>query len=134
MNENIDYKFEKVMVIDDTAEDTYITSYVIKKSNYSREILKFDLATEALEYLQLNINNPSLLPEAIFVDIYMPLMTGFEFLDEYEKLPEDYKSKCTVFVISSSFDERDINRARSNKNVKAYIEKPLRRDFLGGMK
>lgn len=134
MSENIEYKFERVMVIDDTAEDTYITSYVITKTNYSREILKFDLATEALEYLQLNINNPSLLPEAVFVDIYMPLMTGFEFLDEFEKLPEEYKSKCTVFVISSSFDERDINRARSNKNVKAYIEKPLRRDFLEGMK
>jgi response regulator RpfG family c-di-GMP phosphodiesterase len=134
VSENIEYKFERVMVIDDTAEDTYITSYVITKTNYSREILKFDLATEALEYLQLNINNPSLLPEAVFVDIYMPLMTGFEFLDEFEKLPEEYKSKCTVFVISSSFDERDINRARSNKNVKAYIEKPLRRDFLEGMK
>lgn len=132
MSENIQYKFDKVMVIDDTPEDIYITSYVIEKTNYSREVIKFDLATEALEYLQTNINNTSLLPQAIFVDIFMPLMTGFEFLDEYEKLPEDYKSNCKVYVISSSFDERDINRARSNKNVKAYIEKPLRREFLEG--
>ncbi len=132
MSENIQHKFDKVMVIDDTPEDIYITSYVIAKTNYGKEILKFDLATEALDYLQANINNPSLLPQAIFVDIFMPLMTGFEFLDEYEKLPDEYKSNCTVYVISSSFDERDINRARSNKNVRAYIEKPLRREFLEG--
>jgi CheY-like chemotaxis protein len=130
VSENIQYKFDKVMVIDDTPEDLYITSYVIEKTNYSKEILKFDLATEALEYLQANIHNTSLLPQVIFVDIFMPLMTGFEFLDEYEKLPSYYTSNCTVYVISSSFDERDINRARNNKNVKAYIEKPLRKEFL----
>jgi len=132
MSENIQYKFDKVMVIDDTPEDIYITSYVIAKTNYGKEILKFDLATEALEFLQTNINNTSLLPQVIFVDIFMPIMNGFEFLDEYEKLPDNYKSNCSVYVISSSFDERDINRARNNINVKAYIEKPLRREFLEG--
>lgn len=132
MSENTQYKFDKVMVIDDTPEDLYITSYVIEKTNYSREILKFDIATEALEYLNNNINNTALLPQAIFVDIFMPIMNGFEFLDEYDNLPESFKSNCAVYVISSSFDERDINRARNNKNVKAYIEKPLRKDFLEG--
>jgi response regulator RpfG family c-di-GMP phosphodiesterase len=133
MNNESQFKFDRVMIIDDTQEDLYITSHVITRSCYGRDVIKFDLATDALKYLIENNSNTSLLPQAMFVDIFMPIMNGFEFLEEYEILQEKYNFNCEVYVLSSSFDSRDINKAKSYKNVKNFIEKPLRKEALLAM-
>lgn len=123
-------KFKTVMMIDDNSIDLYITSRLIRKHNFGNEVLEYTDAREALKYLQDNINNINLLPEVIFVDIYMPLMSGFEFMEEYDKLPVTLKNYCKAYIISSSFDKREIARAENNKNVIAFQEKPVTVDFL----
>ena len=71
-----------------------------------------------------------MLPQVIFVDIYMPLMSGFEFLDAYEKLPLDLKNNCRTYIISSTIDDDDIVRARRDKNVISFQVKPINKEFL----
>lgn len=123
-------KFDRVMIIDDTEVDTYITSRIIANNKFGEKILKFSEAMLALKYLKDNQENMLLLPDVIFVDIYMPVMTGFEFMDAYDKLPVALKKHCKAYIISSTSDIRDIMRAQEDKNVVAFQEKPITNEFL----
>ena len=123
-------KFESVMIIDDNAIDLYISSRLIIKNYFGKKVLEYSDANEALKYLQDNQQNISVLPQVIFVDIYMPLMSGFEFLEAYDKLPSDLKNYCKVYIISSTIDNDDILRARRDKNVISFQVKPINKEFL----
>ncbi len=126
-------KFENVMVIDDNEIDLYIVSRIISINNFSKNTLSYSYAKEALNYLQENQGNISLLPQVIFVDIFMPMMSGFEFMEAFDKLPATVKNYCKVFVISSSNNEDDINRAHRDKNIVNFQEKPIQKDFLASI-
>ena len=130
MKEEIPIRFERVMIIDDNLIDLYISSRMITKNNFGKKVLQYTSAIEALKYLQENQDNNSQLPEVIFVDIYMPGMSGFEFMKEYDKLSTPLKDLCKVFIISSSLDEQDLNCANNDKNIVAMKEKPITKEFL----
>ncbi len=130
MEEKKQPKFETVMMIDDSSIDLYITSRLIRKNNFGQEVLQFSTAREALQYLQENQKNIEKLPKVIFVDIYMPLMSGFEFMEEYDKLSATLKNYCKAYIISSSVDDKEVILARKNKNVVAFQEKPITLKFL----
>jgi CheY-like chemotaxis protein len=123
-------KFETVMIIDDNAIDLYVCSRMTTKNNFGKRVLEYSVATEALHYLQDNQDNFSELPQIIFVDIYMPLMSGFEFMKEYDKLPPALKNHCKVYIISSTIDNEDIVKSHSDKNVVSFQVKPITKDFL----
>ena len=123
-------KFETVMIIDDNSIDLYITTRMIEKNNFGKKVLKYSAANEALKYLQDNQEDVSVLPQVIFVDIYMPLMSGFEFLHAYDKLPTALKNHCRAYVISSTIDDDDIARARGDNNVVSFKVKPVTKEFL----
>ncbi len=126
--------FESVMIIDDNLIDLYIVSRMITKNNFGKKVLQYSSAMEALNYLQNNQENMHLLPAVIFVDIYMPGMSGFEFMAEYDKLPGALKNHCRVFIISSSIDEQDVAKAKRDKNIVAMEEKPITKEFLNELK
>jgi CheY-like chemotaxis protein len=81
---------------------------------------------EGIEHLKLALNNPDKLPDVIFLDINMPLMDGWQFLDEYVQLAKD--RNIAIFMVSSSVDEADIKRAKEYEVVKDYIIKPIGRE------
>jgi len=132
MKEEIPTKFENVMVIDDNRIDLYIASRMITKNNFGKEVMQYSSAIEALKYLQENQMNIPQLPDVIFLDIYMPGMSGFEFMKDYANLSTPLKNFCKVFIISSSLDEQDITRANNDKNIVAMKEKPITKEFLKG--
>jgi len=132
MKEEIPAKFENVMVIDDNRIDLYIASRMITKNNFGKEVMQYSSAIEALKYLQENQMNIPQLPDVIFLDIYMPGMSGFEFMKEYVKLSTPLKNFSKVFIISSSLDEQDITRANNDQNIVAMKEKPITKEFLKG--
>ena len=123
-------KFETVMIIDDNIIDLYISSRMITKNNFGKKVLQYSAAEEALKYLKENQDNIPELPQIIFVDIYMPIMSGFEFLEAYDKLPLTLKDRCKVYIISSTIDNEDIARAKSDKNVVLFQVKPINKEFL----
>jgi CheY-like chemotaxis protein len=123
-------KFEKVMIIDDNTTDLYVCSRMITKNNFGEKVLKYSVATDALKYLQDNQDHFSELPQIIFVDIYMPIMSGFEFMEAYNKLSAKLKNHCKVYIISSTIDSEDIVRSRTDINVVSFQVKPITKEFL----
>ena len=90
-------------------------------------------AKGALEFLK-NIEKLSTngvgLPEVIFLDIDMPLMDGFQFLDEFDKMSEYIKNNCSIIMLTSSINPQDLSKAKKSHYVKKYINKPLTQDAL----
>jgi len=123
-------KYDTVMIIDDNNIDLYVASRVIQKTGFAENVLRYTSAREALQYLKEHSDTIPALPEVIFVDIYMPDMSGFEFMAAYDGLAPQLKKHCHAYIISSSLDENDIARAHKDKNVVAFHEKPITAEFL----
>ncbi|MGO4819083.1 response regulator [Flavobacterium sp. W22_SRS_FP1] len=125
-------KFKKVIIIDDDLFEHYVYSRVIVNNNFSEITVAFSLASDALTYLQEN-HNMSELPQIIFLDLYMPYLSGFEFLEAYNKLPEAVKEKSKVFIVSSTISNEDITRVCNDPNVVSFQQKPITKEFLDGI-
>jgi CheY-like chemotaxis protein len=116
---------KKVIVIDDNEIDRYIAETVIVKNSFSEKVISVESAKEALKYLVSFENTPEELPDLIFLDINMPEMTGFDFLDEYEKLSENIKKNCIIMMLTTSINQEDRTQAEACKYVYGFMNKPL---------
>jgi len=122
--------FGTVMIIDDNNIDLYVTSRMMTKNSFGENILEYSYAQEALQYLIDHENDFQRLPEVILVDIYMPMMSGFEFMEHYDKLNAEFKRRCKVYIVSSTIDQTDINRTKTDPNISGFQEKPVTKEFL----
>ena len=119
-----------VMLIDEDQIDNIINQKIIESNQFAEKIQVFQTGQRALDYLAENFQDETKLPDLIFLDINMPIMDGFQFLEEFEKLQEPVLDKCKIIMLSSSISPRDIDRAASNKFVKKYLNKPLNSRYL----
>lgn len=123
-------KRKHILLIDDNEIDNYVTNYIVTKSQLAEKITTKNSAIVALEYLKSLEENTTDFPELIFLDIKMPIMDGFGFLDELIKLSSIIEKKCVVIMLSSSNDQNDIDRAMQYSIVKKFFTKPLRLEAL----
>ncbi|SFI50638.1 response regulator [Halpernia frigidisoli] len=122
--------FNKVMIIDDNALDLYIAAKLITNNNFSKCVLEYNSASAALEFLAENQEKRDLLPQIIFVDIYMPLMDGFEFLENYKLLSPSLTDHCKIIMVSSTIDDRDIFMAKNDHSISLFAVKPITRSVF----
>lgn len=113
------------MLIDDNPDDNFIHERVINRTERVNKIVVMESAEEALSYLKINEKNLDKNPNMIFLDINMPGMNGWEFLEEYEKLNVKRKAKMVVVMLSTSFNPADQEKARAIKANKGFVTKPL---------
>jgi len=126
-----------VMLIDDNEIDNLINQKMIEAASIAEHIYIHTGARSAIEFLRnlekLDKETKNVMPEVIFLDIDMPLMDGFQFLDEFEKLTEETKKKCKVVMLTSSINPQDVNKSKRYSYVKKYINKPLSQDNLANL-
>lgn len=113
------------MLIDDNIIDLKINSKIILLSKLFDDIIQFQSGEDALSYFSKHLHQPELLPDLILLDIQMPEMDGFEFLDNYKKFPAAVKDKSLIAMLSSTLDFGDIKKAEANSNVIKLLKKPL---------
>ena len=126
-------KYRTVMLIDDNEIDNLINQKMIEAASIADNIYTHTGAKSAIEFLRnmekLDVAD-KVLPDVIFLDIDMPLMDGFQFLDEFEKLTTMAKKKCKIVMLTSSINPQDFNRSKKYENVKLYLNKPLSHDSI----
>jgi len=115
-----------ILLVDDDEINNFISIKLIKKAIADANItacLNGRFAIDELSRIQKA--NPANLPDFILLDINMPIMNGWEFLDEYKRLHIDPAGKSKIYIISSSVFSNDISKARSYPLVKNFVSKPL---------
>jgi CheY-like chemotaxis protein len=130
VNPQTGYKFNHVMLIDDNEIDNLINSRIMTAHNFASSVDVKTSTESALESLRKLTPDSENLPSIIFLDLQMPVLDGFAFLDEFEKMSDAVKSNCRIVVLSSSISPDDINRASTHKYVIKYINKPLSEMYL----
>lgn len=119
------------IIVDDDKLVTMFCNMIIKKNFPNANVKVFEGPEDCLVYLQSGslLSTPQI-PTVIFLDINMPTMSGWDFLNYYEYCPAEVKNTISLFILSSSLDERDKSRAFSNKYVRDYFVKPLTKEMM----
>ncbi len=112
--------FKLCLLIDDNYIDNFVTRKILEGSNFVEKIVVVRSASDAITALRDGLVKP----DVIFLDVRMPMMGGFEFLEEYEKIEID-KDEIKIFMLSSSLDPVDIRKSTDNKYITQFIHKPL---------
>lgn len=119
-----------VCIVDDDDIYQYTMVKTMELLNLTDKIRVFSDGEEALDFMLDNLQNDKELPDIIFLDIDMPIMDGFQFMEEYIKLKPDLGKKITIYMVSSSVDPVDIERAKKISDITDYIVKPVTHDQL----
>lgn len=114
-----------ICVIDDDMIFQFAVKLNLKQHHLAENILTFENGEEARTYFQANASEPDKLPDVILLDINMPVMDGWDFLEWVKSNKALFSRKVPIFMVSSSIDWRDIERAKSYDSVMDYISKPL---------
>ena len=134
MSDKGEKRFFAVMLVDDNEIDNLINQKMIEAANITEHIFTHTGARSAIEFLKnvekLRDISDKILPDVIFLDIDMPLMDGFQFLDEFEKLQDTTKTKCKIVMLTSSINPQDVNKSKEYIYVKKYINKPPSQENL----
>ena len=115
-------------IIDDDKLTVKLMSILISKNDFCEEIQSFYNAQHAIDKLKQNALEDGFLPDAILLDLNMPFMDGWQFLDEYSTLKPKIKKPIAINIVSSSISPEDVRKARSINAVSDFIIKPITKE------
>ncbi len=127
-------KIKKVLVIDDDQINNIIFEKLASISDFAEEVVTCLSAVDGLDYLQKIQKDQEEPPNLIFLDIRMPIVNGWEFLERFKKLDTVYFKDVLVYMLTSSSDQSDVNKAKNFSIVTDYIVKPLAVETLNEIK
>ncbi len=117
-----------IMLIDDESINNFISTKIIQQFNPRCNVIAYTRVKDALEHLQRED-----LPDLILLDINMPGMNGWDFLDRYSEFTDSLQQRCPVVMLTSSVNQHDMQRSRGYRAVTGFISKPLTVEALEQM-
>lgn len=120
---------KRILLIDDDQVTNFLNRKLIEQSNVPIEVKTVISVAEAITFLRENKNY--WIPDVIFIDIFMPIKSGWDFLDEFQKEFESQATTIKLYMLSSSSENEDVTKAKDHFLVKDYISKPLSKNMLG---
>lgn len=117
------------MLVDDDDISNFVTKDAIAEAGITEEIFIAMNGEEGLKILEEKVKEKSLRPMLVFLDINMPVMDGFEFLESYSGMPEEIQDSTHIVMLTSSTDDEDVRRAKLH-TISGYIPKPLTKEKL----
>ena len=128
MDNAIKKELDIACIVDDDLIFTRVLSKLMSAVNFAKTILTFPNGSDALKYLQSVLDNPGQLPSVILLDLNMPVLDGWQFLDEFAKCKPG--RKITIYIVSSSIDKADHEKALSYEAVSRFYIKPVGKNDL----
>lgn len=128
-----EYKYKTAMLIDDNFIDNAINQKILESNFFAEQIIAFESAQKAADYLQKNVVQKNVLPEVIFLDLRMPEVDGYAFLEQLEQIPAFPLHQVKIYVLSSSLDPTDRKKVKKNPLTDIFISKPLTEQILNSL-
>lgn len=119
-----------IWVIDDDAIYQIIVNKIIQRSEMFSAISTFKNGKDAFDTLQNSLENNELLPDIILLDINMPIMDGWEFMEEMALIKSQINKKINIYIVSSSIAVEDKNKTKTYPDILGYLSKPITTDDL----
>lgn len=119
-----------ILLIDDDEPTNFLHKILLEDMDCADEIIAMQNAEEALEFLKTEEDGVHPKPDLIFLDINMPIMNGWEFLEEYHKLPVSQKGKHVMVMLTTSVNPDDKSKAIQNGDIQEFINKPLEEEVV----
>lgn len=126
----MDKNINCIMLVDDNKIDNFFHTRVITKHGAVKTIIEKTSGEEGLEYLKNKEINNGIHPEVIFLDINMPGMNGWDFIEEYSQLDKELQSKMVVIMLSTSENPDDVALAKTKNILADFRTKPLTKTML----
>lgn len=127
------YKYKNALLLDDDELDNFINQKTIEATNLAKNIYMNTSGKKALELINqmlASAANDTIFPDIMFVDLNMPIMNGFEFIEEFKKLTAGKIKKCEIVILTSSVDTRDRIKAAEMDDRIVFLNKPLTVEVL----
>ena len=118
-------KINKILLIDDSEPINFIHRYILDELGCVDEIITKENGEQAIDYLISLVNLKTQLPKFIFIDINMPRMNAWEFITEYRKIDSQLRLQSFVFLLTSSIDPTDLEKARGIVEINEVRDKPF---------
>jgi len=115
-----------ICIIDDDKIYQFLLTNIINSNKLAEEIITLSNGEKAIQYLSNNRAIDENIPDVIFLDVNMPIMDGWQFIEEYAGIKKEIKKKIVIIMFSSSLNLIDIERARKINEISDYIVKPIK--------
>lgn len=126
-------RFKSVLLVDDDPAANFLHTFYFQEWGYADNIYTALNGQEALDFLNTNEDFNNNKPSLILLDVNMPVMNGFEFMESYKDLDESKKATVVVVMLTSSLHPNDQEKADSLPDLKSYLNKPLEKEQLDKM-
>src|SRR6478609_6379717 len=122
-----------ICIVDDDDVYQFTITRTLEIQKAAEKILAFPDGEMAFQFIVEHRSKPSYLPDVIFLDINMPVMDGWQFLEAFDKIKSTIDKKITIYLVTSSIDPADVDRAKGINTITKYLTKPIQPEALRGL-
>ena len=122
--------FPHFIIIDDSQLDCFIGEKIIQNTGTFSSVKSYTQAAEAYEIIKNSDPSPAEAITIVVLDIQMPVMNGFQFVENFELLPENIRANYAIFMFSSSINENDKNRIEYHPCIRKFYGKPISKEIV----